>query len=153
MCTKQILTKIFFTDWQNPFCVTPNKESTCNAGDSSLISGSGRSTGEGIGYPLQYFCASLAAQLVKNPPAMWETWVRSLGWKDPLEKESYPLQYSGLEIPWTVYSPWGYKELDKTEWLFTFTNKVNVFHVLTFSSAIHIIHQSFKWFPSQKCHL
>ena len=38
-------------------------------------------------------------QLVKNPPAMWETWVWSLGWEDPLEKEGkgYPLQYSGLE--------------------------------------------------------
>ena len=50
------------------------KESTCNAGDPSLIPGSGRSTGEGIGYPLQYSWASLVAQLVKNPPAMWETW-------------------------------------------------------------------------------
>ena len=39
---------------------------------------------------------SLAAQLVKNPPAMWETWVRPLGWQDPLEK-GYPLQYSSLE--------------------------------------------------------
>jgi len=62
------------------------KESTCNAGDSGLITGSGRSTGEGIGYPLQYFWASLVAQLVKNPPAMRETWVQSLGWEDPLEK-------------------------------------------------------------------
>ena len=41
--------------------------------------------------------ASLVAQLVKNPPAMWETWVRFLGWEDPLEKEKLPLQYSGLE--------------------------------------------------------
>ena len=41
--------------------------------------------------------ASLVAQLVKNPFAMWETWVQSLGWEDPLEKEGYPLQYSGLE--------------------------------------------------------
>jgi len=49
------------------------KESTCNAGDPSLIPVLGRSTGEGIGYPLQYSWASLAAQLVKNPPAMWET--------------------------------------------------------------------------------
>ena len=47
---------------------------------------SGRSTGEGIGYPLQCSWASLVAQLVKNSPAMWETWVRSLGWEDPLEK-------------------------------------------------------------------
>ena len=62
------------------------KESTCNAGDPSLIPGSGRSLGEGIGYPLQYSWLSLVAQLVKNLPVMWETWVRSLGWEDPLEK-------------------------------------------------------------------
>ena len=42
--------------------------------------------GEGIGYPLQYSWASLVAQLVKNLPAMLETWVLSLGWEDPLEK-------------------------------------------------------------------
>ena len=68
------------------FCYTPRrgmgfpgssvcKESSCNAGDSGLIPESGRSTGEGIGYPLQYSWASPVAQLVKNPPAMWETWV------------------------------------------------------------------------------
>ena len=62
------------------------KESTCNAGDTGSIPGSGRSTGEGIGYPLQYSWASLVAQLVKNPPAGPETWVRSLGWEHPLEK-------------------------------------------------------------------
>ena len=62
------------------------KESACNAGDPGSICGSGRSAGEGIGYPLQYSWASLVAQLVKNPPAMWETWVQSLGWEDPLEK-------------------------------------------------------------------
>ena len=55
-------------------------------GDPSLIPGSGRSPGEGIGYPLQCSWASLVAQLVKNPPTMRETWVRSLGWEDPLEK-------------------------------------------------------------------
>ena len=49
------------------------KESACNAGDPSSIPGSGRSTGEGIGYPLQYSWASLVAQMVKNPPAMQET--------------------------------------------------------------------------------
>ena len=62
------------------------KESACNAGDPSSIPGLGRSSGEGIGYPLQYSEASLVAWLVKNPPAMRETWVRSLGWEDPLEK-------------------------------------------------------------------
>ena len=62
------------------------KESACNAGDPSLIPGSERSAGEGIGYPFQYSWASLVAQLVKNPPAMWETWVQSLGWEDSHEE-------------------------------------------------------------------
>ena len=62
------------------------EESACNAGDPSLIPGSGRSPGERLGYPLQYSWASLVAQLVKNLPAVWETWVQSLGWEDPLEK-------------------------------------------------------------------
>ena len=51
-----------------------------------MIPGLGGYAGEGIGYPLQYSWASLVAQLVKNLPAMQETWVRSLGWEDPLEK-------------------------------------------------------------------
>ena len=63
------------------------KESACSAGDPDLILGSGRSPGEGIGYPLQYSWASLVAQIVKNLPAMWETWVQSLGWEDPLEED------------------------------------------------------------------
>ena len=62
------------------------KESTCNAGDPGLIPGSGRSAGEGIGYPFQHSWASLVAQLVKNLLATQETWVQSLGWEDPLEK-------------------------------------------------------------------
>ena len=66
------------------------KESACNAGDPSLILGSGRSAGEGIDYPLQYAWASLVAQLIKNPPAMLETWVWSLGWKDPWRRERLP---------------------------------------------------------------
>ena len=51
-----------------------------------MIPGWGRFTVEGIDYPLQYSWAFLVAQLVKNPPAMQETWVQSLGWEDPLEK-------------------------------------------------------------------
>ena len=62
------------------------KEFACNAGDPGSISGSGRSPGERVDYPLQYSWASLVAQLVKNLPAMWETWVRSPRWEDPLEK-------------------------------------------------------------------
>ena len=51
-----------------------------------MIPGSGRSAREGIDYPLQYSWVSLVAQLVKNLAVMWGTWVRSLGWEDPLEK-------------------------------------------------------------------
>ena len=58
--------------------------------------------------------ASLVARLVKNLPAVRETWVQSLGWEDPLEKErAYPLQYSGLEN--SMDSPRGRKESDTTE--------------------------------------
>ena len=75
------------------------EESACNTGDSGLIPGSGRSAGEGIGYPLQYSSASLVAQLVKNLPATWETWIPSLGWEDPLEKGQ--TTHSGtLLLPW-----------------------------------------------------
>ena len=92
------------------------KESTRNAGDPSLISGSGRSAGEGIGYPLQYSWASLVAQLVENPPAMQETWVWSLDWEDPLQKgEVTHSNTLAWRIPWPVYSPWGRKESDTTE--------------------------------------
>ena len=56
-------------------CGSAGKKSFCKAGDPCSIPGSGRSAGEGIGYPLQYSWASLVAQLVKNPPAMWEAWV------------------------------------------------------------------------------
>ena len=77
--------------------------STCNAGDPGLIPGSGRSAGEGIGYPLQYSSASLVAQLVKNLAAMSETWVRSLGWEDPLEKgKATSSSILAWRIPWTV---------------------------------------------------
>ena len=55
--------------------------------DSGLIPGLGTSPGEGRGHPLQYSWASLVAQIVKNPLAIQETWARSLGWEDPLEKE------------------------------------------------------------------
>ena len=66
---------------------TVSKESACNAGDPGSIPGSGRSAGEGIGYPLQYSWASLVAQLLKNLPEMQETWVQSLGREDPWRRE------------------------------------------------------------------
>ena len=110
--------------WKNtchPLCIfwafpgnSAGKESTCNAGDPSSIPG--RSPGEGIGYPLQYSWASLVAQTVKNLPAMRETWVRSLGWEDPLE-EGTATHFSILawKIPWIKdylgYNPRGHKRV------------------------------------------
>ena len=71
--------------------------------ESGLIPGLERS--EWMGYPLQYSWASLVAQLVKNLSAMWETWVQSLAWEDPLEKgtATHP-NILAWRIPWT---PWG----------------------------------------------
>ena len=59
------------------------QESACTAGDPGSIPGLGRSTGEGIGYTLRYSWASPEAQLAKNLPATWKSWVQSLGWEDP----------------------------------------------------------------------
>ena len=72
-------------------------------GDPSSIRGLGRSAGGRIGYPLQCSWASLVPQMVKNPLAMRETWVLSLGWEDPLEKGK--ATHSGIlawRTPWTV---------------------------------------------------
>ena len=85
--------------------ISVGKESACNAGDPGSIPGSAKSTGEEIGYPLQYFGASLMTQLVNNPPAMRETRVRPLGWEDPLEKGT--ATHSNIlawRISWTVQS-------------------------------------------------
>ena len=70
-------------------------------------SGSGRSTGKGIGYPLQYSWAFLVAQLVKNPPALQETWAQSWVRKIPWREEQLPtpvLWSGGLH---GLRSPWG----------------------------------------------
>ena len=83
---------------------SPGKESACNAGDPISIPGLGRSTAEGRGYLLQYSWASLVAQMVKKSPAMRETWVRSLGWEDPLEKgKATHSSILAWRILWTVH--------------------------------------------------
>ena len=94
-----------------------------------MIPGSGRSTEEGISYPLQYSWASLVAQLVKNLPAMRETWGRisRLG-RSPGEGKGYPLQYSGLEK--SMDSPWGHKESDMTE-------QLSLHFTITFRDAVN----------------
>ena len=74
------------------------KESAFNAGDPGSIPGSGRSPGDRIGYPLQYSSASLVTL-----PAMRETWIRSLGWEDPLEKgKAIHASILAWRIPWTI---------------------------------------------------
>ena len=81
LCTFLLVT-VFF-----PFpCGSAGKESTCSVGDLGSTPGLGRSPGERTVYPLQYSWTSLVAQLIKNLPAMQETWVQPLGWEDPLEK-------------------------------------------------------------------
>ena len=105
--------------------ISAAKESSCNTGDHGLIPGSGRSPGEGIGYPLQYFGASLVVMTVKNPPAMQKTWIRSLGWENILE-EGMATHSSSLSsrIPtdrgaWRAAIHGVAKELDTTERLST----------------------------------
>ena len=114
------------------------KESTCNAGDPSSVPRSGWSAGEGIDYHLQYSWASLVAQLVKNPPAMWETWVLSLDWEDsPREGEKlptpvfWPREFHGL------HSPWGREESNMTERLWFWSiHPSNIISVLTMCQEI-----------------
>ena len=81
----------------------------------------GRSTGEGIGYLLQYSWVSLVTQMVKNSPAMWETWVQSPGREDPLKKRKTTHScILAWRIPWTEETgrlPGVCKELDMTDWL------------------------------------
>ena len=92
------------------------KESTCNAGDSSSIPGLGRSTGEGIGFPLQYSWASLVAQLIiclQCGRPGFDPWVGKIPWRrERLPTPVFrPGEFHGLN------SPQGRKESDTTEWL------------------------------------
>ena len=111
-------------------------------GNPRSIPESGRYPRKGIiGYPLQYSWTSLVAQSVKNPPAMWETKVQSLGWEDPLEEGMathssilawrIPMDTGALE----GCGPWGHKELDTTEWLST--HKYEKPHILP---VVHLAH-------------
>jgi len=77
--------------------------------------------------PAAVFLGFLVAQMVKNSPAMQETWVRSLGWEDPLEKgkathSSILAWESHGQRSLVDYSPRGHKESDTTEWLSTSTS-------------------------------
>ena len=93
--------------------------------------------------------ASLVAQLVKNLPAMQETWVLSLGWKkSPGEESGNPLQYSCLENPpgqrsLVGYTPWGCKESDITEWLSTSQFRPEIYLFLYYSNFLDIYVDNF----------
>ena len=99
-------------------CSSNGKEFACNAGDLGLIPGLGRFSRGGHGNSVQYLWASLVAQLVKNPPAMLETWVQFLGWEDHLEKGTalafWPGEFHG-QRSLADYSPWGCTESEMTE--------------------------------------
>ena len=134
------------------------KESACKAGGPSSIPGLGRFMGEGIGYPLQYSWASLVAQMVKNLPAVSETWVRSLGWEDPWRREWIPIPiiWSGEfhgQRSLAGYRPWGPKESDMTEQLSLGTITINRslnypwvchFHPFTFNTSVYLERTSCK---------
>ena len=103
-------------------CGSAGKTSACNAGNPGSIPGSGRFPEESTGFPLQYSWASLVSQIVKNLPGMWNTWVWSLGWEDPLEEGM--ITHSSIlawRIPryrgaWQATVPRRCKESDTTEW-------------------------------------
>ena len=120
------------------------EESICNVGDPGPIPGLGRSP-EGIGFPLQYSWAFLVAQMVKNLPAMQETWIWSLGWEDPLKKGM--ATHSNIVAHWqrslVGYSPWDCTESDTTEWLSTVM-------LISLLGMIWLLKLNFIWMNSSK---
>ena len=114
-----IFTEVVFKNQGSPGS-SAGQESARNAGDPSSIPGSGSSSGEGIGYPLQYSWASLVAQTVKNPPATRETWAGEIPWRRawPPTPVFLPGEFHG-QRSLAGDSPWGRKESDTTEWLST----------------------------------
>ena len=128
------------------------KESTCNPEDPGWILGSGRSSGEGIGYSirgLQYSWASLVAQTIKSPPAMQETWVRPLGLEDPLEQGT--ATHSSIlawRIPWT-------EEPDKLQSMVTkldTTKRLSLSEIASYGSMkLHKIIRVVSW--SDRIHI
>ena len=144
------------------------KESACSAWDPSLIPGSGRFTGERIGYPLQYSWASLVAQLVKNLPTMRETWVRSplnsmyIFYKDRSkllngEGNGIPLQYSCLEIPW-MEEPGGLQSMGSLRIGHDWATSLSLFTFMHWrrkwqSTPVFLPRESQGWGSLVGCHL
>ena len=130
------------------FLCSVGEESTCNAGDPGSIPGLGRSAGEGIGYAHQYSWASLASRLVKNPPAIQETCVRSLGWEDPLEKgKATHSSILAWTVPWTVWSMGSQRA--RPYWVtFTFTSHLLCQALNTELCSLRLFGFVFKGFPT-----
>ena len=89
--------------------------------------------------------ASLVAQRIKHLPAMWETWVRSLGWEDSLEKEMATHSSSlSWRIPWMeepdrLYSSRGCQELDMTEWLHFLSSSFSKSSLNIWKFTVHVL--------------
>ena len=115
--------------------INEKKKSTCNVGDPDWIPGSGRSAGEGIGYTHQYSWASLVAQMVKNPPAMWETGFNPWVGKVPWRRKRLPIvifrhgEFHGQRIL-AGYSPWGLKELEMTVQFYYFPDETTTKYII-----------------------
>ena len=110
-------------------CNSEGKDSACNTGDPGSVPGLGRSTGEGISYPLQYSGASLVAHLVNNLPAMRETWVQSLSWEDTLEKGT--ATHSCI-MAWRIQMDCIVHGVTKS-WI-----RLSYFHIMLFSTNVRI---------------
>ena len=133
-------------DLDKELASSAGKESTCSAGDPGSIPGWGRSPGEGIGYPLQYSWASLAAQLVKSQPAMQETWIWSPGWEDPLVKG---MATHSIILAWRILwteEPGGLQSMGSQrvwhDWA-TFTHTLKhrwVYNAIYFITTIYSLH-------------
>ena len=119
-----------------PSLIAQFVKNTPATGDHSLIPESGRSSGEGIGYPLQYSWASLMVQLVRNLPAMRETTVRSLDWEIPWRRErlSTPVFWPG-EFHGLYGVAHGVAESDTTEWVLLHSQKYNEYSLIRISSV------------------
>ena len=128
----------------------PANEGEGNVGDLGSIPGSGRSPGGRYGNPLQYSWASLVVQMVKNMPAMWETWVQSLGREDPLE-EGMATHSSILawRIPTDSGAWWahGVTKSDATKWL----THTHTLFLKTWSRGTFLVVQGLVKTPSFQC--
>ena len=120
------------------------KEFTCNAADPGSIPGSGRSSRERTGYPLQYSWTSPVAQLIKNPSAMRETWVQSLGWEDPPEKGKsthsvFSGEFDGVTKNRTQLSDFPFHFQRKT----SYKNQLHKISIISYLSHVIICNSSF----------